>query len=122
MKSSFIKKADIALAIVLLIAGLGSMFLVRRPAAESGMVEINVAGKVVKTLPLSKDCSFEVSNEYGSNTIVIENGAVYVSESDCHGKDCKAIGKISSEGQLILCLPHRLMIKIAGGGEVDASV
>jgi len=122
VKIPFLNKADIVLGVVLLILGFGSMAFVRISPADSSVVEISVRGQIVKTLPLSENCEYELSDDYGFNKIVVNDGSVYISESDCHGKDCVAIGRIKSEGQIILCLPHRLMVRIVGGGEIDASV
>lgn len=122
MKDGFIKKADILLAVFLLIAGFGSMFLLQREAPEDALVSVTVDGKLLVELPLDKNVEYEVKTEYGRNLIVIDNGSVEVSEADCHGKDCVKFGKINSQGQLIMCLPHRLLITIKGGGDVDSVV
>jgi hypothetical protein len=122
MKDGFIKKADILLAVFLLIAGFGSMLLLNKEVPENAFVNITVDGKLLAEFPLDKDVEYEVKTEYGRNLIVIDNGSVEVSEADCRGRDCVKFGKISSQGQLIMCLPHRLLITIKGGGEVDSVV
>lgn len=47
-------------------------------------------------------------------TVVTENGAVRVLESDCPGGDCVTCGEISRVGQCIVCLPARTVIRITG--------
>ncbi len=49
---------------------------------------------------------------YGSNTIKIEGGGVTVTDADCPDGYCVSHVKISNEGETIVCLPHRLVIKI----------
>ena len=109
------------LAAVLLILGFGSMVLFGAKDAGAS-VEVLVDGKIVKTMSLGKDGAFEIDNEYGHNTVSVKNGKVRVSDADCHGRDCVAMGEISGEGQIIVCLPHKLLVRISGEGDVDASV
>ncbi len=122
MKEGLIKKADIVLAVFLLVAGFGSLFILQKEAPENALVSITVDGKLLAELPLGKDAEYEVKTDYGRNLIVIEDSGVEVRDSDCHGRDCVKFGKISSQGQVIMCLPHRLLITIKGGGDVDAVV
>ena len=59
----------------------------------------------------------------GSNTVVIENGTVYMKDADCPDKLCEKTGKISKNGETIVCLPHRVVVEIQGGeGNVDSLV
>ena len=74
---------------------------------------IYIDGKLYKEVPLSKDDKIVVESEYGKNTVVIENGAVRITDSDCPGKDCEA-GKISKSSRSLVCLPNRLTVIING--------
>lgn len=55
------------------------------------------------------------SEEGGYNTMVIEDGVVYISDADCGDLTCVHTGRISREGEQIVCLPHKLILEIAGG-------
>lgn len=74
-------------------------------------VAIYVNGELYRTLPLAADASVTVKTDYGENTISVKNGAVSVTESNCHGGQCMS-GKINRCGQSIVCLPHRLSVVI----------
>ena len=74
----------------------------------------------MQSLPLYKDGEYEIRNDYGYNIICIENGQVWVKDADCPGGDCMNFGKISKDGQIILCLPHRLAVTIKGKEGSDA--
>ena len=63
--------------------------------------------------------SFTVDSPYGSNTVTIQNGAIAVTQSDCPGGDCIQTGWRQG-GQPIVCLPHRLVVQLSGGGGPDA--
>ncbi len=120
MKSGLIKKADIILAAVLLILGFGSMAFAYAPSGNDLSLYISVEGKEYKTLSLDEDISLDIDSEYGHNRLVISDGKAWVEDADCRGKDCMGFGKISKEGQMIVCLPHKLMIQVIGMEAIDA--
>ncbi len=69
---------------------------------------------------IEEKTTLEIETEYGKNTVVIDQGSVWVSQADCPDKlDIKA-GRISKTNQMIVCLPNRLMIEIKDdAGKVD---
>ena len=77
-------------------------------------VTVTHNGRVIDTLRLDVDVKKTYTFESGSNTVVIKDGRVSITDADCSG-DCIACGKISKSGSSIVCLPHRLVIKIEGG-------
>lgn len=52
--------------------------------------------------------------------IIVEDGTVRVEDSDCKDKICENFGRISKEGESIICIPNRLSVRISGSGEVDS--
>lgn len=70
---------------------------------------------------LSEEKIIEIENEYGANTIVVDREGVRVVSSDCpDGLEVKS-GKITSSGQSLVCLPHRLVIRLEGKENADAT-
>jgi len=125
MKNGFIKKADILLSAVLLIIGMGSMFLLRSDADENSVVAVTVDGQEYARYSLLKDRTERIETEYGYNLLTIEGGKAKITDADCKNRDCLSFGYISREGEIIVCLPHRLMVKIVSsetGGEAIDSV
>jgi hypothetical protein len=53
---------------------------------------------------------------------VIENNTARIKEADCPDELCVHQKEISKTGESIICLPHKLVIRISGGEEkeVDA--
>ena len=121
--TDFFKKADIFLFAFLILLGAGSLLFVRCLGADGAdTVKILVDGEPYRVCSLSKNSVIDVQTEYGSNTVIIEDGSVCVSESDCSGHDCERFGRISTPGSTIMCIPHHLCIVIGGESEVDAVV
>ena len=69
----------------------------------------------VKQLALKNDTEFDVSGyQGGTNRIVIQDNAVYMSDADCPDKLCVHTGTIHKTGETIVCLPHRVVVEITG--------
>lgn len=47
-----------------------------------------------------------------TNTVVIKNGEVYISDADCKNQICVKSGKISKKGESIVCLPNKVTVEI----------
>lgn len=73
-------------------------------------------------LPLDQDAELPVSTGLGANTIVVEGGAVFVSEADCDNQDCVHQGKIDAPGRQIICLPHKLWIEVVADGQQSGAM
>lgn len=82
---------------------------------EGEKVLVTVDGVEYGTYSLYKETSFDVINEYGTNTIVISGGKVQVIEADCPDQICVEHAPISTTDETIVCLPHKLVVEIIDG-------
>ena len=110
------KKNDMILAAVLLALALvtGGVYygLHRSPAAYA---EVSVDGTVVEKLDLTVDREYTVeSADGGVNRLVVEDGSVWCEEANCPDALCVRQGKQNRDGSVIVCLPHRMIVKIIG--------
>ena len=110
------------LAAVILSAG---FLLLQQKQVSSPVARITRDGELIREIPLDEveeSYSFVVEDEEGSNTILVEPGRIRVSEADCPDQVCVNQGFISDGTVPVVCLPHKLMIEIVGGGsEFDAA-
>lgn len=108
------KKGDIILifSIILLTTIVTAVTFVATKNANSPYVVIMVDGKEYGKYKLNKNETIQISNEYGRNEVVIENGEVYVKDANCKDKICENHASISKNREQIICLPHRLVIEI----------
>lgn len=101
------KEAGSDFVLVLLLAAAAG-FLVnqtmhKKPAAQ---VEITVDGKLVQTLDLNKNADLIIDGvNGGTNHLIIQDGTAWISEASCPDKVCVHHGKVSLNGELIVCLP-----------------
>lgn len=105
------------------VGGIVCWTALRHLERENPCAEIYVAGSLYAQLPLEKDTELRVECDGGYNLVVVENGAVFVADADCPDRVCVATGRISGGAVPIVCLPHRMEIRVADGGDVvDAAV
>lgn len=115
------KKIILILAAAVLIC-LAVWFIIARLAPEGVIAVVNVDGEEFRRIDLSKvkePYEFTVETKYGSNTILVEPGAISVSSADCPDKICVNMGRLTGAGMPIVCMPHRLYIEIEGDA-IDA--
>ena len=120
MLKGYIRKADIALFIAIMIIGLASTAYVVMSRTGGTTVEISLKGELYGTYSLMEDREITVGNGDDYNTVTISKGKVQVTASNCHNQVCVKHAGISQSGESIICLPHRLVVEIQGGGGYDA--
>ena len=108
----------IAVAVVLL----GAFLLLWAPwqSRADGTLLVLTTPDGTKEYALSEDCEIKLDSQGIHLTVVIENGAAYVLESDCPDAVCRAGGRISKSGETILCAPAGVRLSVKGGAsDVD---
>lgn len=109
------KRELILIAVILLAALVLFLYNKSRHQAPAAVVEISIDGTVVETLDLGKDQEYTIEGASGgTNHLIIKDRQVWVSEATCPDKICIHQGKISHDGELIVCLPNRMIAKISG--------
>lgn len=98
-------------AIVFLVGIISGIYL-SNITVSSPSAEIRSEGRIIATLPLDTPDEMLITTESGYNKIIISNGEIFVSEADCPDNVCVKTGAISDGGVPIICLPHRLEIRI----------
>ena len=103
---------DLILIAVLLIFSL--MPLAVAFDSEKKIAVVKVDGVIVRELDLMQEKTFVIESELGRNFIALHGGEVSVVEADCPDKICLRRGAIKNVGETIACVPHKLLIEIAG--------
>lgn len=108
-KMDLIVMAVIALASVTVMAA--ALFY---PRAEGAFVQITVAGEVTERLPLSEDTVYQIEGVGGTNTLMIVDGEVKMTDADCPDALCVRAHGIRHTGEQIICLPHQVICEVIG--------
>ena len=113
-------KTKVILLLLAAAVAASAAYILLRPGDVSGArARITRDGAVVEEIDLDRvgeGRSFVLENESGRNTIRVEQGRICISEADCPDQVCVNQGWISDGTVPIICLPHKLMIQIIGGG------
>jgi len=112
---------DLIIILLILVAGLLFLYY---PRQNGSIVTIKVNGEIkgVYNLNNQNEQTITIAGKKGPLKIKIEKGRVWVSESSCHNKLCIKMGKIHKNGEMIVCVPNRVIISVKNKEEkeVDA--
>lgn len=108
------KKRDIILfGIVGILIVQGVLINKYMNSGQGARVEVYVENKLYNTYPLDKDQKINIKEKNGRiNNIHIHDKGVEMTKSNCPDKVCIHTGFIDKPGQSIVCLPHKINIKI----------
>lgn len=107
-----IRPADLILFVVIIMLALGVLAWGKNRSISGYAVSIQVEGSEITELPIDEDTVYTVSNQYGTNKIMVSSGQVSVDYADCPDRICVEHSSISKKGDVIICLPHKLVVEI----------
>ncbi|WP_432408259.1 NusG domain II-containing protein [Wukongibacter sp. M2B1] len=117
------KRLDIIIIVLIIAIAGGSLGILRMNSNkkyEEKYVEVYVDGELIKTIMFNSTTNtepFTVQTSNGINVIKIENGKVRMTEADCPDQICIKDGPISEPGEMLVCLPHKVVVEVKGKGE-----
>lgn len=117
-------KTKVILFLLLAAAAVSAAVLLLRGGGEVNPVaRISRDGVLLEEIDLNgveQPYTLTFEDESGSNTVSVEKGRIRMRSADCPDQVCVNQGWISDGAVPIVCLPHRLMVEIkGGGGELD---
>lgn len=114
-------KRDVLL-IVIVLAFSALLWFAFRPGAAGAYAVVSIRGAETARYPLAEDLTVTLGDE-AYNILTISGGEAFISDANCGDHTCIHTGRISLEGEQIICLPHELVIEIVGGeaNELDAA-
>ena len=109
------RRRDLLLTAILLCFALLSLALRAFLFRGSGrIVSISQNGKTIAEYPLDQDRLEAIPAPHGgSNTLHIENGEVWITDASCPDKLCEQQGAISEDGEVLVCMPNLLIVRIS---------
>jgi len=103
-------RAVVALLLVGALAGI--WWSLHHVAGDELVVEHN--GDVVYVAPLNEEKRVVIPGELGPTILHVAAGEAWVAAASCPGKICMRMGKIHRQGDVVACLPNRLLLRIRG--------
>lgn len=89
------------------------------PDAGGETVGVYQDGKLLMTISLSQEQTFEIPGPAGGNTICVSEEGVRVTQAGCPDKLCVAHGVLKAGQGPIICLPNRLVIRFLRDARAD---
>ena len=100
---------------LVLIAGIAGMLFMNatKESGSKAIVDINYDGKIKRMeIPLSKDDTYSIQTNLPV-TLIVEDGTICFSNSQCPDHLCEGFGKISYDGDMASCLPAGVIVVIS---------
>ena len=108
---TFADKVLIAGSVCLIVA---SYVLANATTSRGSAIIVQVDGKTVYKASLSEAHVFVVQGVLGPVTIETRNGKAAVTHSGCPNHICERTGWRSSAGEVIVCVPNKVVVRIVG--------
>ena len=100
------------LILIALLLMLSLMPLIFHIESNKKIADIKLNGNIIRQIELSEDKTFVIDSDNGSNVVDVKDGKIAIIEADCPDKVCVKTGAISNMGEIIACVPHKLVILI----------
>ena len=110
-------KNDILLILAVLIAAGGLWLYISFGRASGAEICVSVDGEEVLRLPLSEDSRVTIGEGEKYNILVVEGGEAWIEDASCPDHVCVKSGRVSLDGQTIVCLPNKTVVTVVGGEE-----
>ena len=78
-----------------------------------GIIEVNgEEQQVINLSDVDKPYTIRIENGDEYNIIQVEQGSIRVTEASCPDKDCIKIGKLDADGEISVCLPNKVIVRV----------
>lgn len=113
---------DKILVVFLVLFSIGFAYFINRADSDisNKYVSIQVNGEEIDTVEFSDEIigeTLRIETDYGYNVLEFGDEELKIIDASCLDKLCIKMGSINKVGQLLVCLPNRLVIEIREGGE-----
>lgn len=120
-------KGDKVLVIVLIVFSLLFAYYMAtvNNNLEKKYISIQINGEEINTIEFSDDIigeTYVLETEFGRNVLQFVDGEVRIIEASCPDQLCVKQGKIGQVGQLLVCLPNRLVVEIKANDAVNDDI
>jgi len=109
---------DQKLLLVLVLLVLFSFSLLQQQGAGARVL-VDVENRTIFTADLKQEQRVDLQGRLGTTVLQIADGAAQVISSPCPDKICIGLGAARHSGDLLACVPNRLVIRIEGAGQKD---
>ncbi len=115
-REGLIKRSDLMLIVPALLLGAVLFLAVYGNMPEGNHACVFVDGKETARYSMEKDGEYTIRGYtgQGTNRLVIKDRKAWIETADCPDRICVRHSPVSRKGETIICLPHRVVVEIAG--------
>ncbi len=117
-----VKFGDILLSLAIALAAVLLMFFMRPSDAKVKTAIIMQDNHVIERIDLNDSPDRIIQIENVQIKIAVQDGRIRFIESSCADKTCVNTGWIDSPGEMAVCLPNKVLIKIVGEESSDIDI
>lgn len=90
---------------------------------SGGQLIVEVDGTRIAGYPLDIDGVYEIQGyRAGTNTLTVSGGSARITSSTCPDHLCEHQGSVSRNGETIVCLPNRVIVRVTGAKDNDVDI
>jgi hypothetical protein len=104
---------DLPLVALLLLAALAS-FRLATPGEPGERLIVEQRGRIIFQAPLDEARTATFAGPLGETVLAIADGGARIVASSCPHRICQASGTVRHSGELLACIPNRLLLRVAG--------
>ncbi len=111
---------DRGIVIVLALACAASFWGLGK-APRGAEVVVEREGSVVFRAPLGTDRTVTLEGPLGKTVLSIRDRQACILSSPCPHKVCMGMGHIAQQGELLACVPNRVLVRVSGEAKQERS-
>lgn len=101
--------------VVLALACGGLWWNATRPSGAQVVIEQD--GEIRFSAPLAESGRARIDGPLGTTVVDIADGGARVTEASCPHRLCMGMGTVARRGEVIACLPNRVLVRVVGGAK-----
>jgi hypothetical protein len=111
-------RADKILIISLIVISALSYPAVKYLSRGASFLEIEVQGETATVVRMDQDRDITIQGKLGTTIIHIDESGASFTQSPCADKKCIKSAPIKDAGEIAVCVPNRVMIRVLGENRV----
>jgi hypothetical protein len=111
-RSKLFKPGDVLFGLLIIVLIYLLFFWFKPVTNKNNIALVQINDKVCYEINLDKDQIIKLKEFNPSVEVEVKNNAIRISRNDCEKKICLKMGFISNPGQMIICVPKKILIYI----------
>lgn len=121
-QSKLFKPGDVLFGLLLVISGYFILFWVKPDTNTNHIALIQINDEVFYEINLNENRTIALKEFNPAVGVEVQNNAIRILRNDCEKKICLKMGFISNPGQMIICVPKKILIYIPATNDQSQTI